>query len=98
MNKEVITSIFMLATLLITCSSVDLEAKTKARFGFGFSRGYTTAQPVYVAPRVQPVYVYPSYPTAYPVIYEVPVYQPTYVYPQATRSSGFSFSWSNFWH
>lgn len=96
MKTKFTTSVFVCTVLLAACCSFNLEAKSKARFGFNFGSSYTASQPVYVAPRVQPVYIYPSYPVAY----EVPVYQtyqPVYVYPQQQKSTGFSFSWSNFW-
>ena len=93
MKSKIIFSTFVFATLLLACS-FNLEAKSKTRFGFSFGSGYTTVQPAYVASVAQPVYVYPAY-SPYPVVYQTPVYQPVYVYPQ--RSTGFSFSWSNFW-
>ena len=105
MKSKFMTTAFVLAAVLVTCCSFNLEARSRARFGFSFGSGYSTPAPVYVAPRVQPVYVYPSCPTCYPVVYDVPVYRaapvvyetPVYVYPQAYRSSGFSFSFGNFW-
>ena len=103
MKSKLFTTVFILAALASFCS-FDLEAKSRTRFGFGFSSGYRAAAPVYVVPQpvyvAQPVYVYNAHPSYYPVYIDTApvVYSaPTYVYPQTSRSSGFSFSFGNFW-
>lgn len=106
MIKNIISITLVLVTLLITFNQMGLEAKhrTRTQIGFSFNSGYRTTQPVYVVPRVQPVYprvqpvyVVPSNPACHQVVYEVPAYAPVYVYPQEQRSSWFSINLGSFW-
>lgn len=105
MKSKFITSIFVLATLLIACFSFQLEAKSRTRVSVGVGTQSRSIAPVYAVPRVQPVYVYPAQPAQYPVVYTTPVYQaapvvyetPVYVYPEKRSFFDFSFNFGNFW-
>lgn len=82
------------------CHHCHKHKSTRVQVGVGLNsweRNTYIAQPTYVAPVVQPVYVAPGYYSP-AVVYPAPVYvqQPTYIVSRPAPVSGLSFSWNFF--